>query len=240
MKFLTLLFLTFTLFSCSQKEIDYKIMTDKQLYEQGNIEIKKKEYDTAINTLSLIETNYPYSNLVSKSWINLGYSYYISKKYTDAISVYEKFLKFHPTNKLVPYVKYMIAMSYYDQMNPINKDQTATKVALKKMLDLEKSHPNSVYAKDVKAKISIAFNALASKEMIIAKTLMNKKNIIGALNRYQTVITDYDKSIFTPEALFRIAEIYYMIEEPVQSQNIKQILIKNYPNSSWSKKVKVI
>ena len=162
----------------------------------------------------------------------------MSKKYADAISVYEKFLKFYPSNSQIPYVKYMIAMSYYDQMNPINKDQTATKMALKKMIALQKSHPNSIYANDVKSKISIAFNALASKEMIIAKTLMNKKNIIASLNRYQTIITEYDKSIFTPEALFRMAEIYDMIEEKQQSQNIKQILIKNYPNSTWSNLVK--
>lgn len=238
MKFLPLLFLPLTLISCSGKEIDYKIMSDNQLYEQGNLEIKNKEYNTAINTLSLIETNHPYSNLVSKSWINLGFSYYMSKKYADAISVYEKFLKFHPTNKQVPYVKYMIAMCYYDQMNPMNKDQTATKIALQKMTELTKTYPNSIYANDVKSKTSIAFNALASKEMIIAKTLMNKKNIIGALNRYQIVVQDYDKSIFTPEALFRMSEIYDMIEEYEQANNIKKILIKNYPTSTWPNWVK--
>lgn len=238
MKFLSLLFIIVTFVSCSGKEINYKAMSDLQLYNQGNIEIKNKEYSTAANTLLLIETNYPYSNLVSKSWLNLGYAYYMNKKYADAISVYEKFLKFYPTNRQVPYIKYMIAICYYDQMNPMNKDQTATKMALKKMTNLAKNYPNSVYSNDVKAKISIAFNALASKEMIIAKTLMNKKNIIAALNRYQTVITEYDKSIFTPEALFRIAEIYEMIEEPKQSQNIKQILIKNYPTSIWAEKIK--
>lgn len=238
MKFLSLLFVVIILVSCSGKEIDYKAMSDLQLYNQGNIEIKNKEYPTATNTLSLIETNYPYSNLVSKSWVNLGYAYYMNKKYADAISVYEKFLKFYPTNRQVPYIKYMIAMCYYDQMNPMNKDQTATKIALQKMTELTKTYQNSVYAKDVKAKISIAFNALASKEMIIAKTLMNKKNIIGALNRYQIVVKDYDKSIFTPEALFRMSEIYDMIEESTQSQNIKKILIKNYPTSTWTNWVK--
>lgn len=224
------------LISCSNTEKpNYNNMDDKAIFHKAITKIKKEEYLNASNTLQNIEYNYPYSELMANSWYISGYSYYKAKKYFDAVEQFEKLLKFYPTHKEADYVMYMIAICYYDQISPINRDQKITSIALNKMKKLVEKFPNSKYANDVKPKILIALNNIAAKEMFTAKTLADKKNIIGALNRYQTVIKKYDTSLFTPEAIFRTIEIYNMMDEKQDAENMLKLLETNYPKTRWYK-----
>ena len=134
----------------------------------------------------------------------------------------------------------MIAISYYDQISPITRDQKMTERALKSMLEVVQKYPNTKYAEDLKPKIIIARNNLAAKEMYIAKTFEGKKNIIAALNRYQTVIKKYETTLFVPEALFRTVEIYDMMGERDEVKNMTRLLQVNYPNTRWYRLAKRI
>ena len=224
--------------SCSNTKPNYSNMTDTELFSTSLKEIKKENYLEATEILKQIEYNAPYSTLITDSWYIQGYAFYKAKKYTEAIEIFEKAIKLQPTNKNTPYAMYMVAMCYYDQISPTTRDQKIAILALNKMKQLKIISPNSKYTDDIKPKILIALNNIAGQEMFIAKTLMNKKNIAGAINRYQTIIKKYDTSIFTPEALFRLAEIYKIIEEKNDIKNIIQILKLNYPNSKWYKLAK--
>ena len=131
-------------------------------------------------------------------------------------------------------------MSYYDQISPITRDQKMTEISLLKMQELEKKYPDSKFANDVKPKIIIARNNLAAKEMYIASTLIEKKNIIAALNRYQTVIKKYETTLFVPEAIFRTVEIYNIMGDKDEVKNMTRLLEVNYPKTKWYKMAKEI
>ncbi len=212
---------------------DYTKKNDVEIYNEGLRQLKKENHISATEAFKQVEYNYPYSPLVAKSWIMAGYTYYKDKKYADAVEQFERLLKFQPNHPEASYAMYMIAMSYYDQISPITRDQKSTEIALSKMNDLIKRFPDSKYAKDVKPKIIIATNNLAAKEMYIAKTLAKKKNIIGALNRYQTVIKKYETTLFVPEALFRTVEIYKIMGDKDEVINMTRLLEVNYPKTEW-------
>ena len=225
--------------SCAgEMQFDYSKKTDAEIYEEGLKQFKKENLTSAIEAFKQVEYNHPYSPLVAKSWIMAGYSYYKAKKYSDAIEQFDRLLKFQPNHPQADYANYMIAISYYDQISPVTRDQKMTEMALKKMMDLVKKYPSSKYAEDVKPKLTIANNNLAGKEMYIAKNLVKKKNIIAGLNRYQTVLKKYETTVFVPEALFRTIEIYDMIGDKEEVKNMLRLLEVNYPDSEWYKTAK--
>ena len=76
--------------------------------------------------------------------------------------------------------------------------------------------------------------------MYIASSLVKRKNIIGALNRYQTVIRKYETTLFVPEALFRTVEIYDMMGEYDEVKNMTKLLEINYPKTKWYEMAKNI
>ncbi len=234
MKKILLILSLFILNACSNDIIfDYSKKSDVEIYNQGLKQLAKGNNISAINDFKQIEYNHPFSNLIAKSWYMMGYAYYLEKKYVDAIEQFERLLKFQPQHPNAPYATYMIAISYYDQISPINRDQKMTELALKKMEELVKKYPDTKYSEDIKPKIIIARNNLAAKEMFIAETLMKKKNIIAALNRYQTVIKKYETTLFVPEALFRTIEIYNIMNEKEDAKNMLRLLEINYPQTEW-------
>lgn len=221
-------------------EFDYSKKSDTDILNEGIEHLKNENYVSAVNSLTQLEYNHPYSSLVANSWYLAGYGYYRDGKYAEAVDQFSKLLKFQPSHPQAPYVAYMIAISYYDQISPITRDQKMTERALKSMLEVVQKYPNTKYAEDLKPKIIIARNNLAAKEMYIAKTLEGKKNIIAALNRYQTVIKKYETTLFVPEALFRAVEIYDMMGERDEVKNMTRLLQVNYPNTRWYRLAKRI
>ena len=219
---------------------DYSKKTDTEIYEEGLRQLKKENNLSAIDAFKQIDYNHPYSSYVAKSWVMAGYAYYLEKKYTDAIEQFKKLLDLQPNHPMADYASYMIAISYYDQISPITRDQKMTEMALLNMTKLVEKYPNSKYAEDVKPKIIIARNNLAAKEMYIAGVLTKKKNIIAALNRYQTVIKKYETTLFVPEALYRTVEIYNIIGDKDEVKNMTQLLEVNYPNTKWYEMAKKI
>ena len=241
MKKFLIVFFVVILSSCAGDiNFDYSTKTDTEIYDEGVRQFKRGNITSATEAFKQVEYNHPYSPLVAKSWIMAGYAYYTDKKYTDAIEQFERLLNFQPNHPQADYAMYMIAISYYDQISPITRDQKMTEMAMSKMLDLVKKYPNSKYSDDVKPKIIIARNNLASKEMYIASSLVKRKNIIGALNRYQTVIRKYETTLFVPEALFRTVEIYDMMGEYDEVKNMTKLLEINYPKTKWYEMAKNI
>ncbi len=241
MKKFFIVFLMAILSACAgDGNFNYESKTDNEIYDEGLRQLKKENVISATEAFKQVEYNHPYSPLVAKSWIMAGYAYYTDKKYMDAIEQFERLLNLQPNHPQADYAMYMIAMSYYDQVSPVTRDQKMTELALLKMEDLVKKYPDSKYSNDVKPKIIIAKNNLASKEMYIASSLMKRKNIIGALNRYQTVIKKYETTLFVPEALFRTVEIYNMMGQKDEVKNMTRLLEVNYPNTKWYEMAKEI
>ncbi len=238
-KYLLTLTLATLLSACStgKKDNEEAITHDpSQLYRDGNLAIQESKYKTAIKNFETIEREHPASAFASEASIKKAYSFYLNDEFDEAIFTVEDFLKQYPSHSGVAYMYYLKALCYYDQIVDIGRDQQLTQEALEALEEVVTRFPDSEYANDAKLKIDLAFNQLAGKEMNIGVSYLHKGKVIAALNRFRTVVTYYDTTIFVPEALYRMTEIYYSLGAVDQAKKYAAVLGYNYPNNKWYKK----
>ena len=99
--------------------------------------------------------------------------------------------------------------------------------------ELIRRFPESKYAEDGRQKVILIKTILAGKDMHIAFYYLQNEKYLAALNRYFKVIDNYEPNSYTPEALHRIVEIYYILGMIEDSKKIAAILGYNYPESIW-------
>jgi outer membrane protein assembly factor BamD len=165
----------------------------------------------------------------------LGFIDYLKLDYDEAIYKFNKIIRLYPSHKNIDYAYYMIAMCYYEQIKGENFDGFNNKEALKNFQKILNKFPKSDYAKDSSQKIIFINEIIAAKHMNIAMFYYEKSKYLAALNRYKIVINDHSKSKFTPEALYRLVEIYSILGMEEEAKNAASVIVYNYPKSKWYK-----
>jgi outer membrane protein assembly factor BamD len=179
------------------------------------------------------EMLFPQGKWASKSALMAAYSYYTQDYYGDAIAELERFIKVYPLHKNLDYAYYLLAICYYEQIVDEKKDLQSIIKAKKNFQFIIKNYPNTQYALDSEFKIDLINDILAAKEMYIGRYYFDKKKWIPAINRFRTVVDDYDTTIYAEEALHRLVEVYYTIGLIDESEKYAKLLGYNYQSSKW-------
>jgi outer membrane protein assembly factor BamD len=192
---LPLVFLTFT-FGCSTVKGWFgknknEGKPPEVLAEQGLKDLKKKNYDDAIDTFEKVRDRYPYSEQALLAQIKVADAYFYKKKYDEAIQAYKEFEKLHPTNKAVPYCVYRQGLCYYRQRTTIDRDQTFTIKALEEFRRLKQKYPQCEYIPKAEKFLSQCRRDLAAHEYYIAEFYFKTKRYQAALERFQVVDQEY-------------------------------------------------
>ena len=203
------------------------------VYAQAMSYFETQQFDLAITNFKYLEKIYPLSNEAIQSQIMMGFIDYLKLDYDSAIIKFTKLIKKYPSLKNIDYVYYMKALCYYEQISHEGLDGKNNDLALQSFDQVINRFPNSQYAKDSYQKIILVKSNIAAKHMTIARFYQKNKKYTAALNRYKAVIEDFSETKFTPEALYRISEIYYSIGMIEESTKTAAILGHNYPNSEW-------
>lgn len=211
-------------------------INDIQLYEQSTNQVKSGDYKRAIKTLTKLENEYPESDHYSDVIVLKAYSYYSDRNYIDAILTINDFLHQFPINKNAAYMYYLKGMSKYNQIMDIGRDQGLSIEAKKDFEMLVNLFPDSKYASDIKFQLEYIDDILAGKEMDIGRFYLRLNNPISSVNRFRNVIENYQKSIFMPEALYRLVEVYYILGVVEEASRYASALGYNYPDSIWYRK----
>jgi outer membrane protein assembly factor BamD len=233
--------LAFTIFAiltgCSTHKKEETTISDPALlFKEGTTAIQEGNYKNAISSFETIEREHPTSKYAAEAAIRRAYSYYLNNAYDDAIFSIEDFLRQYPSHSSVEYMYYLKALCFYEQMVDIERDQQLTQQALEALDQVIVRFPKSKYALDAKFKRDLAFNQLAGKEMKIGMFYLKKGITSGAITRFKTVIDDYDTSIFVPEALYRMVEIYYSLGVNDQAIKYASVLNHNFRTNDWNEK----
>jgi outer membrane protein assembly factor BamD len=235
--------LALSLISCSnKKESDLPIadVTPAGLFESGTDAIRKKEYKDAVAAFETIEREHPASEYAADAAVRLAYAQYLRSKYDDALYAIDAFFHQYPSHSAVPYMHYLRAMCFYEQINDVHHDQQVTQDALIAFEQVVRRYPESRYARDAKLKMDLAFNHLAGKEMDIGNFYLQNGQLIAAVNRFKTVVNDYQTTLFIEEALYRLTEIYYAMGVVDQAEKYAAVLGHNHPNSPWFEKARLL
>jgi outer membrane protein assembly factor BamD len=215
---------------------DLAASDDKQvagLYNEGLSQLNKGNYKTAAAKFADVERRHPYSKWATKSLLMQGFSHYQRKSFDDAINSCKRFIALHPGHKDTPYAYYLVGLSEYEQIGIIARDQSQTEKALDAMEEVSRRFPESQYAVDAQKKVLIARDHLAAKEMEIGRYYLNKGSHLAAVNRFKRVVTDYQTTSHTPEALYRLSESYMAMGVVSEAQTAAAVLGHNFPKSTW-------
>jgi len=237
--FLFLIVLIFV--SCSKNDqIKKSVIKEKSLdmqvleaYNEGKNALEGGDVLYAAKKFNEAETLFPQSPWAPKSALMAAYSYYTQDYYGDAVAELERFIRIYPTYKDLDYVHYLLGICYFEQIVDEKKDLGSIKDAKLKFAFVIEKYPNSEYAMDSEFKMDLINEYLASKEMYVGRYYMEKKKWIPAINRFRTVVDDYDTTIYTPEALHRLVEVHYMIGLIDEAEKYAQLLGYNYGSSEW-------
>ena len=232
------LILTLTLLAgCASDDKSQKTEA-QQAYEQAKESLSKGHYAEVGTDLEKFTTNHPYSKYAIQAELLRIFSTYKNTEYVLSETLSKQFIERHPTHANVDYAKYMLAMSYYKQRSPAEKDPTMNSLAIKAFQRLLKEHPASAYAKDGKSRLQSLFNTLAKHELTVGKFYFDKDRFVAAANRFQTIVKTYQTTPAIEEALYYLAASYARMGLDTDAHQIALLLRHNYPNSSWSSKAK--
>jgi outer membrane protein assembly factor BamD len=205
----------------------------EQIYAEATAAAKAREYNRARALFEEVERQHPYSDLATESQIKSAEISYKALKYDDAIIALDRFIELHPSHPQVAYAHYLKAMCYYEQLSDITRDQNMTSMAMDAFDVVVKRFPESEYAREAALKMDLTRDHLAGKEMDIGRYYQKKNDFNAALNRFKTVIDQYQTTSHVPEALHRLVETYTALGLRDEATRVAVVLGYNYPGSRW-------
>ncbi len=203
------------------------------LYSTARKRLDQGRYKEAAILFDEVERQHPYSIWARRAQLMSAFSYYLNKDYTESIQSAQRFLSVHPGNRDAPYAYYLVALSYYEQIRDVTRDQKITLQALNALGELTRRYPNTRYASDARLKIDLVNDHLAGKEMEIGRFYETRGQWLSATLRFRTVIDKYQTTTHTPEALMRLTESYLSLGLPEEAQKATAVLGANYPGTPW-------
>ena len=203
------------------------------LYALAKETLDKRQYEDAAKLFDEVERQHPYSTWARRAQLMSAFSYYLAEKYPEAVSSAQRFLTIHPGNKDAPYAHYLIAMSYYQQISDVTRDQSVTAQAQQAFGELIRRYPDSRYASDARLKQDLINDHLAGKQMEIGRYYQRSGKWLAASLRFREVVENFQTTNHTPEALERLVECYLAPGVPQEAQKAAAILGRNYPGSEW-------
>ncbi len=203
------------------------------LYSLAKERLDDKDYQDAAKLFDEVERQHPYSVWARRAQLMSAYSYYMARKFPDAIGSAQRFLTIHPGNKDAPYASYLVAMSYYQQITDVTRDQSSTQQAQDAFNELIRRYPNTRYATDAKFKLDLIADHLAGKDMEVGRYYQRAGNWLAATYRFRNVVDTYQTSTHTPEALERLVECYLNLGLRGEAMKAAAVLGKNYPGTEW-------
>lgn len=203
------------------------------LYGDATKALQAEHFTEAAKLFEEVERQHPYSQWATKSQIMAAYALYQDRKYDEAVIALDRFIELHPGSQHIDYAYYLRALSYYDQISDVSRDQKITRQALEALNALILRFPQSVYSRDASLKKDLAMDHLAGKEMEIGRYYLRKHYPSAAINRFQTVVNDYQTTTHVPEALHRLVEAYLSLGLKDEAVRTAVILGHNFPGSRW-------
>ena len=214
-------------------ELPIESFSAEQIYERGEYELNENNEDAAAFYFSEVERLYPYSELAKRSLIMQAFSYHEAKDYENSRAAAQRFIDFYPADDDAAYAQYLLALSYYDQIDDVGRDQGLTFQALQSLRKVIENYPDSGYAKSAKLKFDLAFDHLAGKEMEVGRYYLRRDHFGSAIKRFRVVVEDFQTTTHTPEALHRLVEAYLSLGLTAEAQTAGAILGHNYRSTEW-------
>ena len=205
----------------------------EEIFRRGEFELASNNPDEAAVFFGEVERVYPFSEWAKRALIMQAFAYHRDRDYENARAAAQRFIDLYQADEDAAYAQYLLALSYYDQIDDVGRDQGLTFQALQSLRTVIEVYPDSEYARSAILKFDLAFDHLAAKEMEIGRYYLRRGHYTAAVNRFRAVVEDFQTTSHTPEALHRLVESYLALGLTGEAQTAGAILGFNYQSSSW-------
>ena len=227
----------FALASCGRifggGETPVEDLTAEQIYQRAELELAASDYDDAAELFGEVERLYPYSTLTKRALIMQAFSFHRDRDYEASRAAAQRYIDFYPADEDAAYAQYLMALSYYDQIDDVGRDQGLTFQALQSLRTVIERYPESEYARSSILKFDLAFDHLAAKEMEIGRYYLRRGHYSASVSRFRVVVEDFQTTTQTPEALHRLVEAYLSLGLDAEAQTAGAILGHNFRSTDW-------
>lgn len=227
--------LALTLAACGGSDT-VQVLEDRpveELYNQGMDQLAEGQYFAATLSFDEVERQHPFSIWAPRAQVMSAYAHFRADQYDDAINAADRFIQLHPSHEIAPYAHYLKAITYYEQIVDVARDQAITRNALAALDDVITRYPDSDYARDAKLKRDLAFDHLAGKEMQVGRYYQREGSLVAAMNRFTYVLVNYQTTSHAPEALHRLVECHLVLGMTEEATRYAAVLGHNFPSSQW-------
>mgnify|MGYP000630564671 CR=1 FL=1 len=207
----------------------------EDLYNRALDSLNEKKWKTAKKQFEEVERQHPYSVWAKKAQMLNAFANYKNQDYEEAVAILNRFTQLYPGDDQIDYAYYLIALSYYEQITDVGRDQSMTRDALLVINEVIRRFPRSDYARDAALKKDLTIDHLAGKEMEVGRYYVSRKEYLAAIKRFQRVVENFQSTTHVPEALHRLVELYLKLGIVEEASNYAAVLGHNYPSSEWYK-----
>ena len=219
--------------SAGQNKPEIKSASVEDLYNRASKAMENENYKDATKYFDEVERQHPYSDWSMRAQLMAAYASYLDQRYDEAVTALDRYIQLHPGAEDVDYAYYLKAMCYYEQISDVRRDQDMTVKAVQALNALIGRFPDSKYARDAELKRDLTLDHLAGKEMEIGRYYLNRGQVNAAINRFRTVIMNFQTTSHVPEALHRLVEAYMTLGLQDEAYKVAAVLGYNYPGSKW-------
>ncbi len=206
-----------------------------KLYNQALADLDDGDLKNAGKTLNKIDQQHPYSEYSRRAMVLQTFLHYRRKEFDEAINSGKRYVSLYPGDRDAAYAQYLVGLSYFRQIPDIGRDQTMTGRAYNSMNEVVERYPESEYVEDAKAKMRVALDQLAGKEMLTGRYYLERREYLAAINRFRRVVERFQTTRHVEEALARLTEAYLAMGVVTEAQTAAAVLGHNFPESVWYK-----
>jgi outer membrane protein assembly factor BamD len=206
-----------------------------KLYDEALGRMKSGDYEGAAKKFSQIDKQQTKTEWGRKALIMSAYANYEGKVWEEAINDSKRYIQLYPSTNDTAYAYYLLAMSHYNQIPDVTRDQERSEKALAALQELVNKYPKSEYVSDARHRIQVARDQIAGNQMEVGRFYLQKRNYTGAINRFRDVVGKYQTTRHVEEALMRLTEAYMALGITQEAQTAAAVLGHNFPDSQWYK-----
>jgi outer membrane protein assembly factor BamD len=215
------------------KEEKLEEMPPGDIFQMAESQLADGNPEQAAKTFNEIDRLYPFSQLAKRAIIMSAFASYQAGNYSEARASARRYLDLYPSDKDAAYAQHLIALTYYDNIVDVGRDQATTEKSLQALREVVNRYPDSEFARDAQLKIDLTLDHLAGKEMEIGRYYLKRGHYAAAINRFRVVVDKYQTTSQTPEALHRLVEANLAMGLEQEAIAAAAILGHNYPGSVW-------
>ncbi len=219
-----------------ETQVPLDSLEPEEIFRRAEVQLEtgsRREQERAAALFGEVERLYPYSDWAKRALIMQAFAHHKNRDYEAARASAQRFIDFYPGDEDAAYARYLLALSYYDQIDDVGRDQGLTFQALQALREVIELHPDSEYARSSVLKFDLAFDHLAAKEMEIGRYYLKRRHYAAAVNRFRSVVEDFQTTTQTPEALYRLVEAYVALGLRDEAQTAGAILGYNFQSTVW-------